>query len=84
MRFIDVDGKYDLRNIQIYLTPKEAKELVERLHELLADPEENEHFHLFSGDAGWELSCSLITRRKLAKGGYTKQEQAVLKDHKFD
>ncbi|MEO1018101.1 MAG: hypothetical protein AAFY56_10455 [Pseudomonadota bacterium] len=83
VRFLDADGKSGVRNLQLYLTPKEAEELVKQLSNLLSEPEANEHFHLLSTDGGWELSCSLITERKLAEGRYTKHEQAVLRGHKF-
>ncbi len=66
MRFLDAEGKSDLRNLQLYLTPTEAREMVEQLSTLLDDPDAFEHFHVFSDDGGWELSCSLVTARKLS------------------
>jgi len=83
MRFLDAEGTSDVRNLQMYLTPNEAKEVVRQLTELLSDPEAEEHFHVFSDDGGWEMSCSLVTERKLADTKYTKQEAAVLSGHKF-
>ena len=83
MRFLDAEGTSDVRNLQLYLTPNEAKEIVEQLSTLLSDPEAEEHFHIFSEDGGWEMSCSLITERKLSDTKYTKRELAVLRGHKF-
>ena len=83
VRFLDAEGTSDVRDLQLYVTPKEAEELVRELTKLLSDPEANEHFHLFSSDGEWELSCSIITERKMSEGKYTKHEQAVLQGHKF-
>ncbi len=83
MRFLDADGTSNVRNLQLYLTPAEAKEIVQQLTTLLSDPEAEEHFHVFSEDGGWEMSCSLITERKLSDTRYTKRELAVLRGHKF-
>jgi len=83
MRFLDAEGTSDIRNLQLYLTPDEAKEIVQQLTALLSDPEAEEHFHVFSGDDGWEMSCSLVTERKLSNTNYTKRELAVLQGHKF-
>jgi hypothetical protein len=65
----------ELRQVQLYLSVKEAKELVHELQDLLGDPERLEHFHLFSSDSGIEISASIVTRAKLASGGYTREER---------
>jgi hypothetical protein len=77
MRIIDADRKHSARCLQLYLTVKEALELRVHLDRLLADPEANEHFHLFSDDASREISCSIVTPRKLAHGSYTDFERGV-------
>ena len=84
MRFLDAYTKADIRNLQLYLTVKEAKEMVKSLEALLADAEAPEHFHVISHDGGWELSCSLITNKKLSESKYTKREMEILKGHKFN
>jgi len=84
MRFLDANTKADIRNLQLYLTVKEAKEMVQSLEALLADAEAPEHFYVISQDGGWELSCSLITIKKLSVAKYTKREMEILKGHKFN
>jgi hypothetical protein len=49
----------------------------EQLERLLADPEANEHFHVHGDDASREISCSVLTPRKLADGSYTALERRV-------
>ena len=84
MRFLDADGASNVRKLQLYLTPHEAKEIVQQLTSLLSDPEAENHFHVFSEDGGWEMSCSLVTERKLSDASkYTKRELAVLRGHRF-
>ncbi len=79
MRILDVENKSSLWNLQLYLTESEAKELHSELSTLLNNPEANEHFHLISEDSGRELSCSLITPKKLDNiSSYSKLEQKVL------
>lgn len=77
MRMIDTDRKQSARCLQLYLTVKEAREFREYLDSLLADPDANEHFHLFSDDTSREISCSIVTPRKLAHGCYTDFERRV-------
>lgn len=80
MRFLATDTC----NLQLYLTTNEANEMLERLKVLLGDPEAEEHFHVLSDDGDWEMSCSLITERKLLDAKYTKRELAILENHKFN
>ena len=75
MRLINTDGMKGLHQVQLYLTAAEARELVAELEKLIADPEASEHFHVFSEDGGAELSCSIVTARKLESVGYTKGER---------
>jgi hypothetical protein len=75
MRLIESEGERRLSQVQLYLSAAEARKLVAELGSLLADPEKNEHFHVFSDDGGAELSCSIVTARKLADGAYTKAER---------
>ncbi|VAW67380.1 hypothetical protein MNBD_GAMMA08-1002 [hydrothermal vent metagenome] len=81
MRMLDVEKKQSVWNLQLYLTEAEAKELYSELGKLLADPEANEHFHVFSEDSGRELSCSIVTRKKMKNiSAYSKLERKVLMD----
>ena len=66
MFIIDFDKKCAVNNLSFYLTPREAKSLIEQLGNLLKNPEANEHFHLYDerGESK-EISCSLITGNKL-------------------
>jgi len=77
MRIIDTGRKQSVRCAQLYLTAREARELRQQLEHLLADPEANEHFHVHSDDASREMSCSVVTPRKLAEGRYTDLERRV-------
>jgi hypothetical protein len=75
MRLIDSAGEKRLHQVQLYLSLAEARELVAELSKLVADPERKDHFHVFSEDGGAELSCSIVTPRKLEGDGYTKGER---------
>lgn len=67
-----------LWNIQIYLTPAEARELVAGLNKLLVDPEANEHEHVLSTERGREISVSLTTSTKLKDlSGYISAERKM-------
>jgi hypothetical protein len=81
MRLLDGEKQVALWNVQIYLTPAEAKELVARLNKLLVDPEANEHEHVLSTDSGREISVSLITPTKLKDlSGYTSAERKMFEE----
>ena len=74
VRAIESEPERRLQQVQLYLSAAEARKLIADLGNLLADPEQNEHFHLFSEDGGSELSCSIVTAKKLVGGGYTRAE----------
>ena len=81
MSMLDVENETSVWNLQLYLTVSEAEELQKELAKLLADPEANEHFHIMSKDSGRELSCSIITRKKMESiTAYSKLEQKVLSE----
>lgn len=75
MRMFDPNGGEVVSQLQLYLSPSEAKKLASELETLIRDPEANEHCHLFSEDGSDELSVSIVTEAKLARGGYTAQER---------
>ena len=75
MRLIDSEGERTIDQVQLYLSPDEARRLVAELGRLIVNPEANEHFHLFSEDGEGELSCSIVTPGKLSAGAYTSGER---------
>jgi hypothetical protein len=75
MRLIDTETNEAVEQVQLYLSPDEARRFVKEIEALLMNSEANEHFHLFSEDGGCELSCSVVTRAKLALTGYTAEER---------
>jgi len=77
MRMLDPEAKEEVRALQLYLTATEAAQLRSELDNLLRDPESNEHFHILSEDGGRDLSCSIITKAKLASTGYTSLERKI-------
>lgn len=78
MRLLDGERQVPLWNVQLYLTPAEAKELTAALNKLLVDPEANEHEHVLSRESGREVSVSLVTPRKLKDlSGYTPAEREM-------
>ncbi len=77
MRMLSPDGGRGLEQLQLYLSTAEARELCAELGKLLQEPETAEHFHIFSQDGHCELSCSIVTRAKLAGKGYTPAERQV-------
>ena len=74
MRMLEPDGRGQIVQLQLYLSLSEAQDCMKELDKLIADPEAMEHFHLFSRDGGAELSVSIVTRAKLAGGGYAREE----------
>jgi len=80
MRMLDAQKEQSVLILQLYLTPEEAREMRERLDGLLADPEADEHFHLPLDSAGRELSCSIVTPRKLKEVRYTALERKILEE----
>lgn len=79
MRIIDLDGKCPIKHMSMYLTPNEAREFRDELDKLLKYPEAKEHFHIYEGDMLREISCSIITEKKLQNPkGYNKLEQSIL------
>jgi hypothetical protein len=80
MRTIDTDRQQSVRFAQLYLTVREARELRQQLDQFLAAPESSEHFHVHADDTSRELSCSIITPRKLAQGSYTDFERRVFEE----
>jgi hypothetical protein len=79
MRIIDPDSETAITVAQVYLTPREARLVTQRLEVLLRDPEAAEHFHI-AGEGGRDLSFSIVTPSKLASGAYTPLEQEILAD----
>ena len=81
MRMIDRDRETSIKVLSIYLTVKEAKWMHRELDKLLRDPEANEHFHIDMGEGGREISCSIVTDRKLQNPSqYNRLEQRVLSE----
>lgn len=80
MRMLDVEKKQSVRLLQLYLTPAEAREMRQQLERLLADPEADNHFHLPLDDSTREISCSIVTPRKLRDLAYTPLEKKVLEE----
>jgi hypothetical protein len=77
MRMLDPDKACGLKQLQLYLSTAEARELCAELGKLLQQPEKADHFHVFSQDGQCELSCSIVTDAKLAAKGYTQAERQV-------
>ena len=81
MRFLDGDKQTALRKVHAYFRQKEAAELCSALTKLLADPEANEHEHVFSKDGSREISVSLVTSTKLQDpSAYSAAEQKMFKE----
>ncbi len=81
MRILDGDKQIPLRNVQLYLTPREAEKFCQALKLLLVDPDANEHEHVFAEDASREISVSLLTPAKLRDlSGYSKAERKMFEE----
>jgi hypothetical protein len=80
MQMIDADRERSVRCLQLYLTVREATEFRQELDRLLVDAEADEHFHVHSEDASRDVSCSLVTPRKLAEGSYTDLERKAFEE----
>ena len=78
MRMLDAERKHAVRWLQLYITPSQATALRDELTRLLADPEGREHIHVSADDMSRDLSCSIVTKRKLRDAHYTALERAVL------
>ena len=76
MRMLDAEKQTRLYDVQLYLTPEEARELRENLEKLLRNPDAKEHAHLISD--GGEMSFSLMTQAKLQDmSAYTAAERKL-------
>ncbi|KPJ72350.1 hypothetical protein AMJ52_06615 [candidate division TA06 bacterium DG_78] len=81
MRMIDFDRKCSVKTLAMYLRPNEVEQLRDELGKLLKTPEANEHFHVYENDMSREISCSIITEKKLVNlKKYNKLEQQVLSE----
>jgi hypothetical protein len=79
MRIIDLNKKCSINAMSIYLTQNEAEQFRDELNRLLKAPEANEHFHIYEDDMSREISCSIITEKKLQNlKRYNKLEQMIL------
>ena len=79
MRIVDVDRKNSVNTCTLFLTVREAKVIRENLTELLRKPEAFEQFNL-SDDSDIEITCSIITPRKLKNlERYSRIERKILK-----
>ena len=77
MRMLDADREHSIRVLQLYLTVKEATELLRGLTRLLKEPEASEHEHVFADDMSREMSFSILTQAKLRSGRYTALEARI-------
>ncbi|MHC4641496.1 MAG: hypothetical protein ACYS32_07615 [Planctomycetota bacterium] len=77
MRMIDYAEQRQVRDLGVYLTQPEAEQLVEELGKLLRDPETSEHLRLTDYDGG-NLTCLIVTDRKLKKANYNYMELKIL------
>ena len=75
MKMLSPGSRERLHQVQLYLSVSETQNLMRELATLLHDAEASEHFHLISEDGGGELSVSIVTEAKLARGGYTAEER---------
>jgi hypothetical protein len=81
VRMLDAEGGRSVYQLQLYLTPGEARELRAALDRLLVDPEANDHEHVLAEDSGRELSLSLVTSAKLRDlSGYTLAERRMFEE----
>ena len=65
VRFCEVQSQKRLYQVNLVLTEKEARKLVEKLEKLLRDPEKDDELFLQSDDSPEELTANIITERKL-------------------
>ncbi len=82
MRMLDVERSQSIRNLQLYLTVSEARQLKQQLEDLLVDPEQSEHWHIFSSDnCRFEMSHSIVTPTTI-KGNkhYTEIERRLFNE----
>ena len=81
MRMLDVDRKQSVRVMQLYLSPHEATQFRDALSKLLRDPEQSDHEHVFAEDMSREISCSIVTPKKLSDlSDYTDVERKILQE----
>jgi hypothetical protein len=81
MRMLDGESLQTIYQLQLYLLPKEAKDLMLALADLLRDPDANEHTHIFGADSPREISVSIITPRKLnSLENYSEEERRMFKE----
>jgi hypothetical protein len=71
MRIFDWKGNRRLRTVALYLTAREAQEMLEFLEHAVANPHAEDHTHVWSKGMKDELSFEIITQRKLKSGDYS-------------
>ena len=73
MRIFDWQAEKRLRQVALYLTLREAQELHEFLTYAIKHPNVEDHIHVFSKSANPEdeLSCEILTERKLRTIDYS-------------
>ena len=75
MLILDPQRKVAVPEAQIYVTLQEARWLRDALIRLIADPEAMKHERFGNGA---ELSLSIVTNGKLARGAYTPLARELL------
>ena len=79
MRIIDLNKKCSINAMSVYLTRNEAEQFRDELNRLLKNPEADEHFHIYEDNMFREISCSIITEKKLRNiKRYNKLERMIL------
>jgi len=81
MRMLDPQKNVTAKELQIYLSVKEAKELRNQLDRLLKDPEAFEHCHIYADDGSRQISVSILTDRKMEHSqNYSELERRVFNE----
>jgi hypothetical protein len=65
MRILDADNNKALKNINLYLTIEEAKEMLGDLENLIRNHDKNEHTHINDSEYEREIRLMLYNINKL-------------------
>jgi len=77
MRILSEKDYEKIKDLVLYLTKEEAKEMIYSLVELIEKPYHN-HFHMDSDDNGDEITLCLYDKENIEKYGYNQRSVKLI------
>ena len=80
MRLLDVDNDLALKNVILYLSINEAKEILDALLQLVNEHGKKEHFHINDSEYEHEVTLALYDTNNL--DGFDERSKALIRHDK--